>query len=193
VSSVDLGQLLEESGAVLRGHFKLTSGRHSDIYFEKFRVLEKPRVLSTLCADIAERFRHENVVKVAGPTTGGILIACEVARQLEVEALYVESKDGEKAVRRSQTVPEGGKVLVVDDVLTTGLSVRETLNCVQVAGAKVVGVAVLIDRSEQPLDFGVPLHAAYRVEATSYAPDEVPEWLAELPVTKPGSRPTGPA
>lgn len=186
-SSVDLGALLESSGAVLRGHFVLTSGRHSDVYFEKFRVLERPDVLSALCAEIAGAF--PDVDLVAGPTTGGIIIAFEVARQLGVPALYVESEGGKKTLRRGATVLAGARVLVVDDVLTTGLSVRETMEVVREAGGEVVGVGVLIDRSPDRADFGVPAHAAYRVTAESYPADAVPEWLAAIPVTKPGTRP----
>ncbi|MBX3111487.1 MAG: orotate phosphoribosyltransferase [Fimbriimonadaceae bacterium] len=187
--SVDLGALLESSGAVLHGHFLLTSGRHSDVYFEKFRVLERPDVLSALCTAVADHFRTAGIELVAGPTTGGIIIAFEVARQLGVPALYVESVEGRKVVRRGATVAPGAKTLVVDDVLTTGLSVRETIEVVRSAGGVCVGVGVLIDRSTADPGFGAPTYAAYRVEAESYAPDDVPDWLAAVPVTKPGTRP----
>jgi orotate phosphoribosyltransferase len=185
---VDLGKLLESSGAVLRGHFRLTSGRHSDVYFEKFRVLEQPHVLSALCAEIADRFRDSGIEVVAGPTTGGIIIAFEVARQLGVTSLYVESENGQKTLRRGAQVAPGAKVLVVDDVLTTGLSVRETMEALRVAGGDVVGVGVLIDRTETDPAFGVPFFASYRVEALTYAEDEVPAWLADIPIRKPGTR-----
>ncbi|MBI1756964.1 MAG: orotate phosphoribosyltransferase [Fimbriimonas ginsengisoli] len=185
---MDLDALLESSGAVLRGHFLLTSGRHSDIYFEKFRVLERPDVLSALCGVVSDRFRGE-VDLVAGPATGGMIIAFEVARQLGVQAVYVETEDGRKTLRRGQTLGAGARVLVVDDVLTTGTSVREVLEVVRGAGATPVGVAVLIDRSESAPDFGCPLFAAHRVEARTFAPDAVPDWLAAIPVTKPGTRP----
>lgn len=187
-SKVDLGRLLVDSGAVLKGHFLLSSGRHSDVYFEKFRILTQPKVLSALCADIAERFSGAGIDLVAGPTTGGIIIAFEVARQMDVPAIYVEDENGTKTLRRGQTVPSGAKVLVVDDVLTTGLSVRETITAVAQAGGTVAGVGVLIDRSQSATDFGAPLHAAYRVDAESWAPNEVPEWLAKIPITKPGTR-----
>ena len=187
-SSVDLGRLLEESGAVLRGHFLLTSGRHSDVYFEKFRILTQPQVLSALCAEIAARFSSSGVEYVAGPTTGGILIAFEVARQMGVGAVYIEDEAGTKALRRGQSVPPGARVLVVDDVLTTGLSVRETVAAVKEAGGKVVGVGVLIDRAAEQMDFGADLFASYKVEAESWAADEVPDWLAAIAVTKPGTR-----
>lgn len=180
--------MLEESGAILRGHFLLSSGRHSAVYFEKFRVLERADVLSTLCAEIADRFKDEGIELVAGPTTGGIIIAFEVARRLGTPALYVEREEGQRVLRRGATVQPGTRTLVVDDVLTTGLSVRETNDLLKTHGAEVVGVGVLIDRSGGAVDFGVPLHAAYRVEAESFAPEEVPAWLAEIPITKPGTR-----
>lgn len=182
-----LEKLLEESGAILRGHFKLTSGRHSDVYFEKFRVLENPKALSALCAEIASRFTGEADI-VAGPTTGGIIIAFEVARQMGVSAVYVESEDGVKTLRRNASIPAGARVLVVDDVLTTGLSVQETMDAATRFGGQVVGVGVLIDRAMGEPDFGVPLFAAYKVQAQSWDESELPEWLAAIPVTKPGTR-----
>ncbi len=180
--------MLETSGAVLRGHFLLTSGRHSAVYFEKFRVLERPDVLTALCAEISAHYRPLGVELVAGPTTGGIIIAFEVARQLGVPALYVESEGGKKTLRRGGSVPAGANVLVVDDVLTTGLSVRETIDVVTDAGGRCAGIGVLIDRSSEPAAFPAPLFAAYKVEAESFEPDEVPDWLAAIPVTKPGTR-----
>lgn len=184
----DLIAAMEEAGAILRGHFLLSSGRHSDVYFEKFRVLERPALLSEVCAEIAAQFRDSKVDLVAGPTTGGVIIAFEIARQMAVNALYVEREGERRVLRRGAYLRRGARVLVVDDVLTTGLSVREVIQLLQNQGAEVVGVGVLVDRSEQPLDFGVPLFAAARVEARSYAPDEVPDWLAEIPITDPGSR-----
>ncbi|MES1227978.1 MAG: orotate phosphoribosyltransferase [Armatimonadota bacterium] len=189
-STVDLGSLLESCGAVLHGHFLLSSGRHSEVYFEKFRVLEQADVLSTLCGEIAEAFRDSGIDLVAGPTTGGIIVAFEVARRLGLPALYVEREEGKRVLRRGASVPKGARVLVVDDVLTTGLSVVETIDLVQANGGQVVGVGVLIDRSPAEVDFGVAYHAAYKVEAESYAPDEVPAWLQEVPITKPGTRPS---
>lgn len=189
---MDLTQLLEESGAILRGHFVLSSGRHSDVYFEKFRILEQPEVLSAVCTEIASHFQATShkpqATFVAGPLTGGIIIAFEVARQMKLQAVYVESEEGKKTLRRGKTLPQGAKVLVVDDVLTTGLSVKETITGVQEAGGEVVGVGVLIDRSEEPQEFGCPLFSAYRVEAKSFAPNEIPEWLTAIPVQKPGTR-----
>lgn len=184
----DIEQLLISSGAMLRGHFLLTSGRHSDVYVEKFRILEQPHVLSRLCAQIAARFANVGVDLVAGPTTGGIIIAFEVARQLGTPSLYVESENGVRTLRRGASVPEGARVLIVDDVLTTGTSVLEVAEVVSSRGGIVAGVGVLIDRSQVPLAVDCPVFAAHRVEAVSYAPDEIPAWLSEIPIMKPGTR-----
>lgn len=203
--AAELGALLEKSGAILRGHFLLTSGRHSDVYFEKFRVLEQPEVLSALCTEISEHFsegsrngdqtsvisdRVAGVDVVAGPTTGGIIIAFEVARQMGLAALYVESENGQKKLRRGAQIEPGAKVLIVDDVLTTGKSVFEVIDVIKAAGGEPAAVAVLIDRSETPPEFGVPYFSSYKVKAQSFAADDVPEWLAAIPITKPGTRVT---
>jgi orotate phosphoribosyltransferase len=206
-SSVDLASLLESSGAILRGHFLLTSGRHSDVYFEKFRVLERPDVLSALCSQLVSELSEPptptpspsaaqtiaargrgSADLVAGPTTGGIIIAFEVARQMGLPALYVESENGAKKLRRGAQVSAGSKVLIVDDVLTTGKSIFEVIDVIRAAGGEPAGVGVLMDRSETPPDFGVPCFAAHKVEAQSFAADAVPDWLAAIPITKPGTR-----
>jgi orotate phosphoribosyltransferase len=187
---IDLGNLLETSGAVLRGHFLLTSGRHSDLYVEKFRVLEQPHVLTVLCQGIAERFASEGIDLVAGPTTGGIIVAYDVARHMGLPAIYVESENGTKKLRRGAHIPSGARVLLVDDVLTTGTSLREVADLVTSSGGILAGVGVLIERTEMPVEFGCPLFAAHRVEAKSYPPDDIPNWLNDIPVTKPGTRVT---
>lgn len=186
---MDLGELLESSGAILRGHFILTSGRHSDVYFEKFRILEQPHVLSALCAQMVSHYQQLGGIDlIAGPTTGGIIIAFEVARQMDLPALYIETEAGQKTLRRNATVPRGARVLVVDDVLTTGTSLVESRSAIERAGGNVVAYGVLINRAEPGLDLGLPLFGAYKVEAQSFAPDEVPDWLAQVPAIKPGTR-----
>ena len=185
---MDLGKLLEDSGAVLRGHFILTSGRRSDLYLEKFRIIEQPKVLSALCTEIANHYSNLEIDFVAGPTTGGIIIAFEVARQMGLPAVYVETENGAKTLRRGKTLPAGAKVLIVDDVLTTGTSLVETKQAIENAGGQVVAFGVLIERTEKELDFGAPLYASYRAEAKTYAEDELPDWLAAIPPVKPGTR-----
>lgn len=186
--TVDLLKLLEDSGAILKGHFKLTSGRHSDTYFEKFRVLERPDVIEAVAKTIAERFKDSGAEVVVGPTTGGIIIAFEVARQMKLKSLYVEREDGRRVLRRGAEIAPGTKALVVDDVLTTGGSVCEVIALLKNKGAEIVGVAVLVDRSESQIDFGAPYFAGVKVEAKSYAPDELPDSLKAIPIDQPGSR-----
>jgi orotate phosphoribosyltransferase len=185
--SNDLAALLESSGAILRGHFLLTSGRHSDVYFEKFRVLERPDVLSRLCSEIADHFRSHEIDFVAGPTTGGIIIAFEVARQMGLPAVYVETENGLRMLRRGKVLAPGSRALIVDDVLTTGTSLFETRAALTNAGAETVAMAVLIDRSSG-VELSCPLYGVHKVSAQTYAPDDVPEWLAAIPIHKPGTR-----
>lgn len=184
----EVGALLESSGAILRGHFLLTSGRHSAVYFEKFRLLEQPGILSEIVKSMLDGLRAEEFDLVAGPTTGGIIIAFEVGRQWDLPTAYVETENGVRTLRRGKTLPPGARVLLVDDVLTTGTSLRECKVALEAAGAELRAAAVLIDRSEQAPDLGVPVTAAHRVVAESYAEHEVPAWLASIPVTKPGTR-----
>jgi orotate phosphoribosyltransferase len=180
--------LLRESGVVLQGHFRLSCGRHSNIYFEKFRILEQPKVLEALCRLIAEHFVGKGIDLVAGPATGGMIVAYEVARLMNGRAVYIENEDGRKTLRRGSVIPSGSRVLVVDDVLTSGLSVREAIDVVRANDATVVGVGMLIDRSEAPIDFACEVFPAFTVEAQSWEPDEVPAWLAAIPIQKPGTR-----
>ena len=184
----DLLKLLEESGAILKGHFLLTSGRHSDTYFEKFRVLEQPDVLSEVCGELASRFDAEDIDVVAGPTTGGIIIAFELGRRLGKPALYVEREDGKRALRRGAVLKPGARVLVVDDVFTTGTSVVEVVSLLRSMGGEIAGVGVLVDRSESRPDFGARFESAVRVSATSFAAEDVPAELAAVPISKPGTR-----
>lgn len=180
---------LERIGAVLHGHFLLTSGRHSDIYFEKFRLLEHPRMLETAVHAMLAQFAGRSEVEaVVGPTLGGVIVAYETARQLGVRALYAEREGDARAFRRDGAPDPGMRVLIVDDVLTTGTSIREVLELLQHYQVSVRGIGVLIDRSETPPDFGVPLVSALRLPAKTYDPTECPLCQQGVPLTKRGSR-----
>jgi orotate phosphoribosyltransferase len=172
---------------VLEGHFLLTSGRHSPVYWEKFKVLQFPDYTAQLCGMIADHFRKQQIQLVAGPTTGGIILAFEVARQLGVRGIFAE-KTGEKerAFRRGFTVNPGERVLVVDDILTSGGSIREVMAAVAGLGGKTIGVGVLVDRSEQKIDFGVPLFSCLRSATITYSPSDCPLCAAKVPLTRPG-------
>jgi orotate phosphoribosyltransferase len=172
---LDVDSLLRSTGAVLEGHFKLASGRHSGIYVEKFRIMENPEATSTLCAMIAEHFRNAEATVVVGPAMGGVILAYETARHLGLRSIFTEKdRDGVHHFDRGFAVARGQPVLVVDDVLTTGGSVKRVLTVLEETGANVVGVGFLIDRTSGGVDFGVPLYACHSMSVVSYAPDECP-------------------
>lgn len=181
--------ILREVGALKEGHFLLSSGRHSDRYIEKFELFWRPRATEAVCRDFTARFAGADVEAVAGPTTGGILLAFEVARQLGARAAYAERADGGtgRAFRRGATFRRGERVLVIDDILTTGGSIRETLAALEPWGVEVVAVAVLVDRSGGRVDFGVPLAPLLQVDIAIYAPEDCPLCRAGVPLVKPGT------
>ena len=183
LSRAEVLQVFKEAGAILQGHFQLTSGRHSDTYLEKFRVLQSPKHTEGLCRLIAARFRDEGIDLVAGPTTGGIILAYEVGRQLGVRGIFAEG-DGRRIFKRGFHIEPGERVLVVDDILTTGGSVREALSAVREAGGQPVGVAVLVDRTGGGADFGLPFHACLTLEIASYEAADCPLCAEHVPLTK---------
>ena len=181
-------EIFEKSGAVLKGHFLLTSGLHSPVYWEKFQVLQFPHYTEQLCGMIADHFREQKVQMVAGPTTGGIILAHEVARQLGVRSIFAEKENtGERTFRRGFRFNPGEQVLVVADILTTGGSIREVIAAVNKQEGRVIGIGVLIDRSQQKVEFGVPLFSCHRSETITYAPEDCPLCAAQIPLVKPGS------
>ena len=180
--------IFQKSGALLKGHFLLTSGLHSPVYWEKFRVLQFPNYTEPLCRMIADHFRRQNVQVVAGPTTGGIILAFEVARQLGVRGIFAEKEAEERSFRRGFTVDPGERVLIVDDILTTGSSIREVIAAVKKLDGNIIGIGVLVDRSEQAPDFGFPLFSCHHSATVTYRPEECPLCAAKIPLIKPGSR-----
>lgn len=182
---------LREIGALKAGHFLLSSGRHSDVYLEKFDLLRNPRATERVCRGFAERFGDERVDVVVGPTTGGVILAFETARQLGTAAAYAERRsDGSagREIRRGTTFPHGARVLVVDDILTTGGSVRETLVALEPHPVEVIAVAVLVDRSGGQTTFGaVALVALASQSVDSWSADECPLCDQGAPLVKPGT------
>ena len=170
----DVEQLLADKGALLRGHFQLASGRHADLYIEKFRILQWPDLTSELCRRIAEHFRG-SVNMVVGPTTGGIILSHETAKHLGLASLICEKREGGapgREFKRGFELGPGDRVLVVDDVLTTGGSVRDVIDAVTARGAEVAGVGMLVDRTGGTVDFGVPFYACISLDVASWAPAE---------------------
>ncbi len=182
--SIDAQALLSERGAILRGHFQYASGRHGDVYVEKFRILQWPDVTGPLCEMIADHFRGKTNL-LAGPTTGGIILSYETARHLGLRSIIAERKDEgseEREFKRGFEIGPGDNVLVVDDVLTTGGSIREVIKAVRDRGATVAGVGVLVDRTAGSIDFGVPFFACLPVTISSYAPEECPICKTGVPL-----------
>ena len=181
---------LREVGALKSGHFVLSSGRHSDAYVEKFDLLRHPRQTAAACALIADRYRGAGIDVVVGPTTGGVILAFETGRQLDAGAAYAErAADGapEREFRRGTTFAAGARVLVVDDILTTGGSVRETLTALRQEPVEIAAVVVLVDRSGGAINVGVPLHALATLEVASWDSADCPLCAAGEPLTRPGT------
>jgi orotate phosphoribosyltransferase len=180
-------EIFEQAGALLKGHFLLTSGLHSPVYWEKFKVLQSPPHTEQLCRMIADHFRDQKIEVVAAPTTGGIILAFETAKQLGVRGIFAE-KTGEKerAFKRGFNIEPDERVLIVDDIMTTGGSIRQTMDAVEKLGGNIIGIGVMVDRSTQEIDFGVPLFSCLRAEAVTYSPDNCPLCQAGVPLVKPG-------
>ena len=187
LSQETVKEIFLEAGALQTGHFLLSSGRHSDEYWEKFWVLQYPNYVETLCAEIARRFRNDNVEVVLGPTTGGILLAMEVGRQLGVRALYAEKEDGVRMLRRGLQLPAGTRTLIVDDILTTGGAVKECIDLAEIHQAKIVGASVIVDRSGGKVDLGYRLESLLSVQGVSFSTEECPLCKQGVPLKKPGS------
>lgn len=180
-------QVFKDSGALLDGHFVLTSGNHSPHYIEKFRVFEHPKYTEMLCKELAGMFEKDDVTLVVGPMTGGILLAYEVGKNLDTKAIFTERVDGKMKFRRGFEVKPEDRVLIVEDIISTGGSVQEVIDEVRRFKAEIVGVGCLVDRSGGKVDFGIPLKPLVKMNVVSFKPDAVPDWLNKIPVTKPGS------
>lgn len=189
IAGGDLAKALHERGALLDGHFLLSSGRHSDRFIQKFRVLEDPSLLEPIARAIAGSFSDAGASIVASAAVGGILLGYEVARALGTHAIFVEKEGGKPVLRRGFTLAPADRVLVVEDIITTGLSVREVIEVVQASGATVVGIGAIVRRGDAA--FGVPLRELLDLPLLSYAPQECPLCAAGAPLSEPGSRRAG--
>jgi orotate phosphoribosyltransferase len=185
-STVDLERELRERGALLDGHFKLSSGRHSNRFIQKFRILEDPKIVEQVAREIAATFREMKPTIVVSAAVGGIILGYEVARALGTKAIFVEKENGVPVLRRSFRLDPSDRALVVEDVVTTGGSVKEVLDVVRKAGASVAGVGVIVQRGEA--DFGVPTRALLDMPIVSHDPASCPQCEAGEPITDPGSR-----
>lgn len=183
-------QIFDEAGVLLKGHFRLTSGRHSNRYLQCAKIFRSPKYSEELCGALAEKYRGAGVEIVIGPAMGAVQMAYEVSRALGCENFFTErGDDGKMALRRGFEVKPGQKVLVVEDVVTTGGSVREVIDLVKAAGGTVVGVGSIVDRTGGKIDFGVPFQSVVSLEVESWEPQNCPLCKAGAPApVKPGSR-----
>lgn len=176
------------SGALKEGHFLLTSGLHSKQYVQCALVLQYPDYTEELCKMLAKQMADMQIDVVVGPAMGGVTLAYEMGRQLKVRALFAERENGNMALRRGFNIKPGEKVLVVEDVVTTGGSVKEVIELLSQQGGQVVAVGSLVDRSAGKADFGVPFYSLYKLEIPTFKPEECPMCMDGDKAYKPGSR-----
>jgi orotate phosphoribosyltransferase len=184
----EIFEIFEKAKALLKGHFLLSSGLHSDLYFEKFQVLQYPEYVEVLCKKLASLFEADKIEVVVGPTTGGIIIAYEVAKNLKTRSIFAESEGEERVFKRGFSLEKGERVLIVDDILTTGKSINEVVDLVNRHKGKIIGIGLLLDRSGGKAEFGYPLKALATTEVKNYSPDQCPLCKKGEPLVKPGSR-----
>lgn len=182
--------IFRQCGAILEGHFVLSSGLHSPVFLQKARVFMHPDKTEILCRALAAKIRQAIPGQIdfcVGPAVGGIIPAYETSRHLGVPNIWVEREDGKFRLRRFE-IEKGACVVIIEDIVTTGLSIRETVECMTAIGANVLAAACIVDRSAGKVDVGVPLVALAQYEVPAYRADELPPELAAIPATKPGSR-----
>ena len=180
--------IFRSTEALLDGHFVLTSGRHSASYFQCAKVLQHPEYLTAFSVMIADEFEEQAPDVVISPAIGGVVLGTEVGTQLGCRTIFAERKEGKMVIRRGFHIDKGEKVLVVEDVITTGGSVREVMNLVEDAGGNILGVGVLVDRSNGTVTLHNNQYSIVKLDAVSYGEDEVPDELDKIPIQKPGSR-----
>lgn len=181
-------QVFRDSGALLEGHFILRSGLHSRQFFQCALALQQMPVVEKLGAALAGKLKSLGAVTVVSPAMGGLVIGQEVARQLGVRFIFVEKEDGKLALRRGFKIAPGEKILVVEDVVTKGGRVQETIDIVRAHGGEVAGVAMLVDRSNGQTQLGVPQFSLITMQVEAFEPDKLPPDLAKIPAMKPGSK-----
>ena len=181
-------KIFEETKLMQKGHFLLTSGRHSDTYMQCARLFEYPEYSRIIAEDIADAFKEDNIDLVVGPAMGGIILSYEVSKHLGARNIFAERVDGNMLLRRGFEVLPGQKVLVVEDVVTTGGSVIEVIDLIKSPGAQIAGVGLVVDRSNGKIDFGYKKHAVLTTEVISYESENCPICKTDIPLVKPGSR-----
>ena len=188
MTSEQVLDIYRKTGALLTGHFLLSSGLHSELYLQSALVLQQPAIATTLCAALAENFKDSKIDVVIAPALGGVFVSHETARALGVRAIFAERADGELTLRRGFTITPGERVLVVEDVITTGKSTKETIRVVKQAGGNVIAAASLVDRSNGKADIGVPYRSLVTLNVPTFTTEACPLCKAGGKPIKPGSR-----
>jgi orotate phosphoribosyltransferase len=181
-------ELFKKSGAFLEGHFLLSSGLHSPQYVEKFRVLEYPEYTEKLCLDIAEAFKNDKIELVIGPMTGGIILAHEVAKALKVRSMFTERVDNIMSLRRGFNFKKETRILLVEDIVTTGGSIFEVIELIKSLEGNIAGVGYLVDRSGGKVNFGVKQYPLVSLDIVTYSQENCPLCKADIKLVKPGSK-----
>ena len=187
MTEAEVKELFLKTQAIMEGHFLLTSGLHSQFYVEKFNVLQQPKYTEMMCQELARRFADKNIETVVGPMTGGIILAHETGKALGTRAIFTERENGHMTFKRGFSLKEGERVLIVEDIVTTGGSVKEVIDVVKKAGGVPVAVGLLVDRSGGKVDFdGVPYEAILHLDVKTYTPEECPLCKKGVEMTKRG-------
>ena len=187
MKSDEVLDLLEWSGAIMKGHFKLTSGKHSNQYIEKFRLLENPIALDKICSTMADLYKNQKIDLVVSAAIGGILIAGGVGRHLNVKHIFSERIDGKMCFKRGFDIKEKQNVLIVEDIVTTGGSINEIIDLVEKYDSEIVGIVSIVDRNDKKKIFNYPYETLLNFPVQSWDEDECPDWLKKIPISKPGS------
>ncbi len=182
----NIKKILEKTGAILKGHFLLSSGLHSDTYFQMALIFQYPEYGKAVCQQLAENFKREKIDVVIGPAIGGIIISYQLAEILEARSIFAERENGKMKLRRGFEIKKGENVLLCEDVITTGSSVREVINLVEKEEGKILGIGCIVERGET--EFNYPLKSLIKVDVENYTPENCPLCKKGLPLVKPGSR-----
>ena len=182
----EIEDLFVESGALKEGHFKMTSGLHSSRYVDKFKILSKPRLASPLLTEMAERWKSNNIELVVGPAVGGIILSYEIARQLGCDGIFLERKNGKMALSRGFSIEKSQRILIVEDVVTTGGSVNEVCEVLKQLGGEIAGISLMVDRSGGKVDFGIKTDSLIQLDLELFEPESCPMCSDEIELEIPG-------
>ena len=186
MNSNEIIEKLKETGAILEGHFLLTSGKHSNKYIEKFRILENPETLDLVCNQMAKLFKDSSAEIILSAAIGGILLCGGVGRHLGLKHIFAERIEGKLCLRRGFDLPEGIKVLIVEDIVTTGGSIIELIDLSENYGANIIGICSLVDRAANKRNFNYEYKSLLELPIESWEEENIPDWLKNIPITTPG-------